>query len=78
MSAPGSEKVETSNGFDADIVEDGNGKNHLHLHNTRASMPDDSNGIVVASIPFAVVTIVATVFLPSIKKYQTNRVAVSL
>ncbi|KAH7142914.1 major facilitator superfamily domain-containing protein [Dactylonectria estremocensis] len=31
-----------------------------------------------ASIPFGIVTIVAATFLPSIKKYQTNRVAVSL
>ncbi|KAH6869408.1 major facilitator superfamily domain-containing protein [Thelonectria olida] len=31
-----------------------------------------------ASIPFGIVTIVAAAFLPSIKKYQTNRVAVSL
>ncbi|KAH7017109.1 major facilitator superfamily domain-containing protein [Ilyonectria destructans] len=31
-----------------------------------------------ASIPFGIVTVVAAAFLPSIKKYQTNRVAVSL
>lgn len=31
-----------------------------------------------ASIPFGIVTIIAAAFLPSIKKYQTNRVAVSL